>query len=109
MKWEPMVNLRIYTDESRHHNGRPVYGIVFEESARLGLSGATVTRADMGFGTSKHFHSARIVDISADLPVVLEFMDTRDKVMMLADVLDKAGVDCLAVATDCSAARLGMK
>ena len=72
--------LRIFLGESDKHGQQPLYeAIVFEAKKQL-LSGATVTRGIMGFGANSRIHSAKLFDISTDLPVVIEIVETEEKI-----------------------------
>lgn len=72
--------LRIFLGESDKYHQQPLYeAIVFEAKKQL-LSGATVTRGIMGFGANSKIHSAKLFDISTDLPVIVEIVDMEDKI-----------------------------
>jgi PII-like signaling protein len=71
--------LRIFIGESDRAHGRPLYEWLVEEAQRQGLAGATVLRGIMGFGRESRIHTARILRLSSDLPVVIELVDTRDR------------------------------
>ena len=71
--------LRIFIGESDRAHGRPLYEWLVEEAKRQELAGATVLRGLMGFGRKSRIHSARILRLSTDLPVVVEIVDTRDR------------------------------
>ena len=89
---QPAALLRIYTDEGARDGGRPLYeGLVLQARER-GLSGATVLRGPMGFGASHRLHTAKILDLSANLPLVIEIVDEepalRDFAAAIADIPD---------------------
>ena len=67
--------LRIYTDEGAREGGRPLYEALVLKARERGLAGATVLRGPMGFGQSHHLHTAKILDLSANLPLVIEIVD----------------------------------
>ena len=77
---QPAVLLRIYTEEGRQHAGRPLYEAIVLRAREMGLAGATVLRGPMGFGQSHAIHTAKILDLSAKLPLVIEIVDGEDKV-----------------------------
>jgi hypothetical protein len=77
---QPAMLLRIYTEEGRQHAGRPLYEAIGLKAREMGLAGATVLRGPMGFGQSHAIHTARILDLSAKLPLVIEIVDGEDKV-----------------------------
>lgn len=86
---EDDVLLRIYLGESDMYHGRPVYEQIVLKARELKLSGATVLRGIMGFGAHSHMHSAGILTLSADLPIVIEIVDKEEKIDMLLPFLDE--------------------
>jgi PII-like signaling protein len=80
--------LRIFIGESDTHNGRPLYQVVVEEARRRGLAGATVLRGAIGFGASSRIHTAHILRLSEDLPMVVEIVDTPEKIAAFLPDLD---------------------
>ncbi|MES9995019.1 DUF190 domain-containing protein [Desulfovibrio aminophilus] len=72
--------LRIFVGESDLHKGRPIFEVVVEEARRQGLAGATVLRGISGFGANSLVHTAKILRLSEDLPVVVEIVDTPGKI-----------------------------
>jgi PII-like signaling protein len=72
--------LRIYIGESDHWHHKPLYQEVVQAARRQGLAGATVLRGIEGFGASSRIHTSRILSLSEDLPLVIEIVDTADKV-----------------------------
>jgi PII-like signaling protein len=76
----PAVLLRIYTEEGRMSGHRPLYEDIVFKARERGLAGATVLRGPMGFGQSATIHTAKILDLSANLPLVIEIVDAEDKV-----------------------------
>jgi len=71
--------LRIFIGESDRAHGRPLYEWLVEEAKRQELAGATVLRGLMGFGRKSRIYTTRILRLSSDLPVVVEIVDTRDR------------------------------
>jgi PII-like signaling protein len=82
--------LRIIVGESDRHDGRPLYEAIVLKARELGLAGATVTRAVMGFGASSHLHTAKILRLSLDLPMVIEIVDRPEQLDKLLPFLDSA-------------------
>lgn len=80
--------LRIFIGESDTHDGRPLYQAIVETLRRNGLAGATVLRGIEGFGKSSTLHAAHILRLSEDLPIVIECVDTADKIEALLPALD---------------------
>lgn len=82
------VLLRIYVGESDRHDGRPLYEAIVMKAREMHLAGATVLRGVMGYGLSSRVHTAKILRLSLDLPVVVEIVDGDDKVNAFLHVLD---------------------
>jgi PII-like signaling protein len=80
--------LRIFIGESDTFDGRPLYQAIVETLRREGLAGATVLRGIEGFGKSSRLHTAHILRLSEDLPIVIECVDTGDKVEAVLPALD---------------------
>lgn len=72
--------LRVYLGELSSRKGRPVYELVVEQARRSGMAGATVCRGIMGFGAGNVLHTAKILRLSEDLPVVVEIVDTPERI-----------------------------
>jgi hypothetical protein len=72
--------LRIYIGESDKFEGRPLYEVIVEQARRRGLAGATVLRGTLGFGAHSRIHSAKILRVSEDLPMVVEIVDQPDRI-----------------------------
>ncbi len=81
--------LRIFIGESDTHDGRPLYQAIVETLRRQGLAGATVLRGIEGFGKSSRLHTAHILRLSEDLPIVIECVDTDDKIEAVLPALDE--------------------
>ena len=81
--------LRIMIGESDKHGGKPLYEWLVIKAREIGLAGATVLRGMMGFGANSRIHTSKILRISADLPVIIEIVDTKEKLeAYLASVED---------------------
>jgi hypothetical protein len=76
--------LRIYTEEARRDGSRALYESLVLKAREAGLAGATVLRGPMGFGASAHIHTASIIDLSANLPLVIEIIDDETKLRAFA-------------------------
>ena len=81
--------LRIFIGESDRHGGQPLYTAIVERARRAGLSGATVFKGIEGFGGHSVVHAARIFDLSTDLPVLIEIVDTEEKIAAFIPALDE--------------------
>lgn len=82
------VLLRIFVGEADKCHGRPLYEAVVMKARELHLAGATVLRGPMGFGPSSRVHTAKILRLSEDLPLVIEIVDAEDKIDAFLPVLD---------------------
>jgi uncharacterized protein len=85
---EDAVLLRIFIGESDRYQHRPLYEAIVLKARELQLAGATVLRGPMGFGKSSHLHTAKILRLSMDLPMVIEIVHTEEKVNEFLPVLD---------------------
>ena len=84
---EDAVLLRIFIGESDRCQHRPLYEAIVLKARELELAGATVLRGPMGFGKSSHLHTAKILRLSTDLPIVIEIVDTAQKINAFLPVL----------------------
>jgi uncharacterized protein len=82
------VLLRIFIGESDRFEGKPLYEAVVLKAREMHLAGATVLRGPMGYGRSSHLHTAKILRLSEDLPLVIEIVDAEDKINSFLPVLD---------------------
>ncbi|MGA3006475.1 MAG: DUF190 domain-containing protein [Opitutaceae bacterium] len=80
--------LRVFIGESDRHSGHPLYEAIVLKARELGLAGATVLRGAMSFGASSHLHTNKILRLSTDLPLVVEIVDTEEKINAFLPVLD---------------------
>lgn len=77
---EQAVLLRIFVGEDDRADGRPLYEAIVLKAREMGLAGATVLRGPMGFGHASHLHTAKILRLSQDLPMVVEIVDGEDQI-----------------------------
>ncbi len=82
--------LRIFIGELDHYKGKPLYEQIVFEARKLNLAGATVTRGIMGFGAHSRLHAAHLLRLSEDLPIIIEIVDTEEKIQKLIPFLDEA-------------------
>lgn len=82
--------LRIFVGESDRHEGVPLYEWIVRKARQEGLAGATVLRGLEGFGAHSRIHTAKILRLSTDLPIVIEIVDTRDKIEDFLPLVDGA-------------------
>ena len=83
------VLLRVFIGESDRHGGKPLYEAIVLKARELHLAGATVLRGPMGFGKSSRLHTAKILRLSMDLPLVIEIVDSEEKINAFLPVLDQ--------------------
>jgi PII-like signaling protein len=83
------VLLRIFIGESDRSEHRPLYEAIVLKAREQHLAGATVLRGPMGFGKSSRLHTAKILRLSMDLPLVIEIVDSEEKIKAFLPVLDQ--------------------
>ena len=81
--------LRIFVGESDRWQHKPLYEAIVLAAREAHLAGATVLRGPMGFGKSSHLHTSKILRLSEDLPLVIEIVDSEEKINAFLPVLDK--------------------
>jgi len=88
--------LRIFIGESDRHEGMPLYEWIVRKAREQGLAGATVLRGIEGFGAHSRIHTAKILRLSEDLPIVVEIVDTEEKIEKFLPIIDGAIPEGLA-------------
>lgn len=88
--------LRIFIGESDKYEGKPLFEWIVEQARANGLAGATVLRGLEGFGAHSRIHTAKILRLSEDLPIVVEIVDTSDKIEAFLPLIDGAIKEGLA-------------
>jgi PII-like signaling protein len=83
------LKVTLYLSDGAKHHGVPVYSSLLDFLFRSGIAGATVIKGAAGFGVKHRLHSANIVEISDNLPIKVEFIDTREKVEAILPELEK--------------------
>jgi uncharacterized protein len=81
--------LRLFLGESDRWDGKPLYEAIVRRARAEGMAGATVLRGIEGFGASSHMHTQRLLELSSDLPIVVELVDTQDKIDRILPILDE--------------------
>jgi len=81
--------LRIFIGESDKWNGKPLYEALVLKAREMGLAGATMVRGLMGYGAASRIHTAKILRLSEDLPVIVEIIDSSDKIASFLPVIDE--------------------
>ena len=82
------VLLRVFIGQSDHHEGRPLYEAIVHKAQDLQLAGATVLRGSEGFGAHSVVHESKLLEMSRNLPVIVEIVDTEDKIKLLLPSLE---------------------
>jgi hypothetical protein len=80
--------LRIFIGESDRCGMQPLYTAILERARRAGLAGATVFKGIAGYGGHSVVHAARVVDLSSDLPILIEIVDAEERVRAFIPELD---------------------
>ena len=88
--------LRIFVGESDRHGGLPLYEWIVRQARERGLAGATVLRGVEGFGAHSRLHAAKILRLSEDLPIVIEIVDTKEKIEAFLPLIDASIPEGLA-------------
>ena len=81
--------LRIFIGESDSFKGKPLYEQIVLKAREMNLAGATVIRGIMGFGADSRMHTAKILRLSEDLPVIVEIVDTEENLNKIIPFLDE--------------------
>jgi len=81
--------LRVFIGESDKYDGRPLYEAIVEGARKSGLAGATVTKGVLGFGAHSRIHTAKILRLSEDLPMIVEIVDKPERVEEFLPELDR--------------------
>ncbi len=96
----PAKRLRIYVGESDQWHGQPLYSAIVLKAREQGLAGATVLRGLEGYGATSHLHTARILRLSEDLPMVIELVDLEERIQDFLPVLDEMVTEGLVTLQD---------
>jgi len=81
--------LRIFISENDHLKGKPLYELIVKKARELNIAGTTVLRGILGFGATSRIHSARLLTLSDDLPLVIEIVDKEERINLLLPFLDE--------------------
>ena len=87
--------LKIFIGENDKHDGQPLYEWLLKEAKKAGLAGATAVRGIEGYGAHSRIHTAKIIDISSELPIIVEIIDELAKIENFLPTVDqvvKSGV-----------------
>ncbi len=89
--------LRIYIGESDKWHGQPLYMAILLKAREMGLAGGTVIRGIAGYGAHSRIHTANILRLSEDLPIVIEIVDSQEKIEHFLSVVDEMVQEGLVV------------
>lgn len=81
--------LRVFIGENDSWHGRPLYEAIVLKARELHLAGATVLRGPMGYGAHSRLHTAKVLRLSEDLPIIIEIVDSREKIDFLLPHIDE--------------------
>jgi len=83
------ILLRIFIGESDRWEHKPLYEAIVLKAREMHMAGATVLRGPMGFGKTSHLHTAKILRLSMDLPLIIEIVDSEEKINAFLPILDE--------------------
>ena len=101
--------LRIYLGETDSWHGRPLYDAIVRMAKELDLAGASVFRGLEGYGANSRIHTARIIDLSDDLPVLVEIIDSDEYIAKLLPYLDEMVQEGMVTIDDIEVIKYGRK
>ena len=85
---EQSTLLRVFIGEADEADGRPLYEAIVTRARKFNMAGATVLRGPLGFGRSSLLHTAKILRLSQDLPIILEIVETTERIEQILPRLD---------------------
>jgi hypothetical protein len=92
--------LRIFIGESDKWEGKPLYEAIIFKARELNIAGATMLRGMMGYGAASRIHTAKILRLSEDLPVIVEIVDSAEKIAILLPFIDEMVTEGLVTLED---------
>jgi PII-like signaling protein len=81
--------LRIFVGEDDQWEGKPLYQAIVLRAREAGIAGATVLRGFLGYGANSHLHTTKVLRLSDDLPIVIEIVDTEEKINAVLPLFDE--------------------
>jgi len=96
----PGRRLTIYIGEADKWHGRPLAQAIVERLRKEGIAGATVTRGVLGYGANSRMHTAQILRLSEDLPLIIEVIDSLDRIEAILPMVDEMVGEGLVVMSD---------
>ncbi|HZO88682.1 MAG TPA: DUF190 domain-containing protein [Chthonomonadaceae bacterium] len=91
----------IYIGSSDQWHGQPLYNAIVQRARQEGLAGATVTQGIEGFGANSRIHRASLLDLSTDLPIRIEIVDTAERIERFLPLLEEMVTEGLVTVQDC--------
>lgn len=101
--------LRVYIGESDQWKQRSLYQVIVEKAKELDIAGATVFRGLMGYGANSRIHTAKILDLSSDLPILVEIIDSEEYINKLMPYLDEMLEEGMITIDDIEVIKYGRK
>ena len=83
------VLMRIFIGEADRHNGKPLHQVLLKLLQQEKVAGATVLRGISGFGAKSHMHTAHLLSLSQDLPMIIEVVDSQENIDRVMDAIDE--------------------
>jgi PII-like signaling protein len=99
--------LRIFIGDSDRHEGQPLYKVLVQRAHATGLAGATVLHGPLGFGRHSRMHTAKLAELSSDLPVVIELVDASDAIERYMKEVDALVIEGLVTLETVKIVRYG--
>jgi len=96
----PAKQLRIYIGDSDRWHGQPLYTAIVHRAHKEGLAGATVLHGVEGYGATSRIHTARILRLSEDLPVIIDIVDKEERINAFLPILDEMVTEGLVILHD---------
>jgi len=87
------ILLRIFISEKSKHHGKLIYELIVLKAKELKIAGATVSRGILGYGASFHLHSSKILDLSDNLPIIIEIIDAESEINKILPFIDEVVTD----------------
>ncbi len=92
--------LRIFIGEADIHKGKPLFETIVFKARELNLAGSTVLRGIMGYGANSRLHSSKVLRLSEDMPLVIEIVDTEEKIGLILPFLEEVVTEGLITLED---------
>ncbi len=99
--------LRIFIGDSDRHEGQPLYKVIVQRAHAMGIAGATVLHGPLGFGRHSRMHTAKLAELSSDLPVVIELVDSAEAIERFVPEVDALVAEGLVTLEAVTIVRLG--